>query len=257
MARVTRQVDQTYDAAKGRAVAHLDEATLTELGIEPGDSIAIEGDERTVVAAARQRNTDPSDTVRIDGFTRNNAGVQPHESVDIEPVETNPAESVTVRPPKPLCCPIGSDHDPFVTNELLGTPTLAGERLWVMVGPQQPFGVVVGSWRPLDVIATDTDGPAVVTESTDISIESAIDDVESGGTAGETESWDALRESVFERDGRACRNCGVDFDTGSATLEAHFIITPHHGGTVDTGNLVTLCRKCHVTAHQHVTTPSV
>jgi 5-methylcytosine-specific restriction endonuclease McrA len=125
-----------------------------------------------------------------------------------------------------------------------------------MVGPQQPFGVVVGSWRPLDVIATVPDGPVVVTESTDVTIESAIDDTESG-TAGDTESWDALREAAFERDGRACRNCGVDFDTGSATLEAHFVVTPHHGGTVGADNVVTLCRTCHAAAHQHVTTPSV
>ena len=256
MARVTRQVDQTYDAAKGRAVAHLDSATLTELGIEPGDAIAIEGEERTVVTAARQRDTDASDAVRIDGFTRNNAGVQPHDTVTVEPVETTTAEALTVRPPKPLCCPIGSDHAPFVTNELLGTPTLTGERLWVMVGPQQPFGVVVGSWRPLDVVATVPDGPVVVTESTDVTIDSAIDDTESG-TAGDTESWDSLREVVFERDGRACRNCGVDFDTGSATLEAHFVVTPHHGGTVGADNVVTLCRTCHAAAHQHVTTPSV
>jgi hypothetical protein len=257
MTRVTRPVEQAYDAAKGRAVAHLDSEAVADLGIEPGDAIAIEGDERTVVTVARQRDTDPSDAVRIDGFTRNNAGVQPHESVDIEPVGTEAADSVTVRPPKPLCCPIGSDHAPFVTNELLGTPTMPGERLWVMVGPQQPFGVVVGSWRPLDVIATAPDGPVVVTKSTDITVESAIDDVDTGGAADGTESWDALRESVFERDGRACRNCGVDFDTGSATLEAHFIVTPHHGGTVDADNVVTLCRQCHVTAHQHVTTPSV
>ena len=62
---------------------------------------------------------------------------------------------------------------------------------------------------------------------------------------------------AFERDGRACRNCGVDFDTGSVSLEAHFVVPPVHGGTVGVDNLVTLCRQCHATAHESVTTPSV
>ena len=258
MARVTRNVDQAYDAAKGRAVAHLDSDAMETLKIERGDVVAIDGDDRTVVTAARQQSTDGVDgVVRIDGFTRDNAGTEPNAEVTIEAVDVTTAESITVRPAKPQCCPIGADHAPQVTNELLETPLLTGDRVWVMVGPQQPFGVVVGSWRPLDVRSTTPDGPVVVSKSTDLTIESAIDDVEEGGTAGDVQSWADLRETVFERDGHTCRNCGVDFDTGSTTLEAHFIVTPHHGGVVDESNVVTLCRQCHAAAHQHVTTPSV
>lgn len=254
---MTRQVEQAYASAKGRAVAHLDAEAIEELKIERGDALAIEGDERTVVTVMVQKETDvESGVVRIDGFARHNAGVSPGDEVTVEPIETADAESLTLRPAKPQCCPIGNEHAPMVTNELLRTPVLSGERVWVMVGPQQPFGVVVGSWRPLDVVASEPDGPVVATQSTDVTVESAIDDVDDG-TAGEIESWENLREVVFERDGRACRNCGVDFDTGSATLEAHFIVTPHHGGVADADNVVTLCRKCHAAAHNQVTTPSV
>jgi hypothetical protein len=254
---VTRRVEQAYDSSKGRTVAHLDEATMADLGVDRGDAVAIEGDDRTLATAEEQRDADAeSDAVRIDGFARDNAGVDPGSEVTVKPVDAADAEAVTLRPAKPLCEPIRGDHATLVTNELLETPTEIGQRLWVMVGPHQPFGVVVGSWRPLDVIGTDPEGPVVVTRGTDLTIESAIDDVDAG-TAGEVDSWDALREQVFERDGRACRNCGVDFDTGSTTLEAHFIVTPHHGGVVDAVNLVTLCQRCHAAAHEHVTTPSV
>jgi len=254
---VTRRVEQAYDSSKGRTVAHLDEAAMDELGIERGDTVAIEGADRTLVTVNHMQETDAeSDVVRIDGFTRQNAGVDPGNEVAVVPVETAEAEAVTVRPTKPLCDPIRSDHARLITNELLETPTEAGERLWVMVGPHQPFGVVVGSWRPLDVIETDPDGPVIITTGTDLTIESAIDDVEEG-TAGDVDSWETLREAVFERDGHACRNCGVDFDTGSATLEAHFVVAPNHGGVVAVDNLVTLCQRCHAAAHEHVTTPSV
>lgn len=254
---IERPVEQAYDSAKGRSVAHLDGDALSELGIEAGDTIALEGDSRTVVTAAEQREGDvATEVVRVDEFTRDNAGVGPGETVSIEPVTVSDAERAVLRPVAPQCVPIAADHAPMVQNDLLETPTCAGERVWVMVGPHRPFGVVVGSWRPLTVVETDPDGPVVLTRETNLHLQSAIDDVNEG-TAGDTESWDHLRETVFDRDGRACRNCGVDFDTGSATLEAHFVVAPAHGGTVDADNMVTLCRKCHATAHEYVTTPSV
>jgi transitional endoplasmic reticulum ATPase len=254
---IERTVEQAYEAAKGRAVAHLDPEGLADLNVAAGDAVALVGEERTVVTVAEKRAGDPTEsTVRVDGFTRRNAGVDPGETVTIAAVDLTPAASVTLRPAAAHCCPIDDSHRPMVQNELLGTPVVTGEQVWVMVGPQQPFGVVVGSWRPLSVVETDPDGPVELTRATDLTIESAVDDV-TGGTAAEADSWADLRESVFERDGRACRNCGVDFDTGSATLEAHFVVAPVHGGTVTPDNVVTLCRECHAAAHEHVTTPSV
>jgi len=255
--RIERTVEQTYDAARGRTVAHLDRDGLDALGVEDGDPIEVVGDDRAVVTASAANADDAAtNAVRIDGFTRQNAGVAPGDAVGIEPVSVAEAAAVTLRPVAPQCCPIGADHGPLVHNDLLDTPTRSGSRVWVMVGPQQPFGVVVGSWRPLAVVATEPDGSVVVTTATDLTIESAIDDGSEVSTAADVDSWDDLRETVFERDDRACRNCGVDFDTGSVTLEAHFIVAPVHGGTVAPDNVVTLCRQCHASAHEYVTTPS-
>ena len=255
---IERTVEQAYDSAKGRAVAHLDRETMDDLGVEDGDTVEIVGEDRAVVTVRPARDDDTATgVVRVDGFTRQHAGVVPGETVTVEPVAAGNAEAVTLQPAAAQCCPIEASHAGRVHNDLLGTPTRTGSRVWVMVGPQQPFGVVLGSWRPLEVVATDPEGPVVVTRSTDVTVESAIDDVEAGSTAADVESWEQLREAAFERDGRACRNCGVDFDTGSVSLEAHFVVPPVHGGTVGVDNLVTLCRQCHATAHESVTTPSV
>ncbi len=255
---IERTVEHAYDEAKGRTVAHLDREGLSALGIEAGDTIELAGDDRAVVTAAAATGNDiATDVVRVDGFTRQNADIVPGERVSIEPVTTSEASAVTLRPVAPQCCPIAADHSQRIHNDLLKTPTRSGARVWVMVGPQQPFGVVVGSWRPLAVVDTEPDGPVVVKPSTDLHVESAIDDVDEGSTAADVDSWDGLCEEVFERDDRACRNCGVDFDTGSVRLEAHFVVSPVHGGTVAPANMVTLCRRCHATAHEYVTTPSV
>lgn len=44
MTSVTRRVEQAYDSAKGRAVAHLDDAALATLAVDRGDVVAIEGE---------------------------------------------------------------------------------------------------------------------------------------------------------------------------------------------------------------------
>ena len=257
MPGIERAVEQAYASAKGRAVAHLDGEAMEALGVERGDTVALVGADRTVVSVAAQKDSDAeTGVVRVDRFTRRNAGVEPGETVDIEAVEPADATAVTLRPAAPQCNPITTDHAARIHNDLLGTPVREGERVWVMVGPQQPFGVVVGSWRPLAVRATEPDGPVAVTRETAMTLESAVDDADTG-TESEIESWERLRETVFERDGRACRNCGVDFDTGRTSLEAHFVVSPVHGGIVSADNLVTLCREWHAAAPEGVTTPSV
>ncbi len=256
MPAIERPVDQAYTSAKGRAVAHLDSEGMDALGVDPGDTVALVGEDRTVVTVAEHRSGDTSEAIRIDRFTRRNAGVEPGETVTVESVETSDATALTLRPAAPQCNPITTDHTTVVHNDLLGTPVSAGERVWVMVGPQQPFGVVVGSWRPLAVRETQPEGAVTVARDTAVTVESAIDDAETG-TGSDVESWDRLRERVFERDGHACRNCGVDFDTGQRTLEAHFVVAPVHCGVVSEDNLVTLCRECHAAAHEGITTPSV
>lgn len=256
MPAIERPVDQAYTSAKGRAVAHLDREGMDALGVEQGDALAIRGEERTVVTVAEHQSGDVSEAIRVDRFTRRNAGVEPGETVSIEPVETTDATALTLRPAAPQCNPITTDEATLVQNDLLGTPVRTDERVWVMVGPHQSFGVVVGSWRPLVVRETEPEGAVTVARGTEVTVESAVDDAETG-TGSDVDSWARLREAVFERDGRTCRNCGLDFDTGQRSLEVHFVVSPVHGGVVSENNLVTLCRECHTAAHEGITTPSV
>jgi len=53
------------------------------------------------------------------------------------------------------------------------------------------------------------------------------------------EQWSPIREQVFDRDGRACLNCGSPVD-----LECDHIIPISRGGTNFFDNLMTLCRDC-------------
>lgn len=58
--------------------------------------------------------------------------------------------------------------------------------------------------------------------------------------------WFKIRDRVLDRDGRECVNCGAE-----SNLTVHHIVPISDRGTNWMSNLVTLCRKCHRSAHNH------
>ena len=65
--------------------------------------------------------------------------------------------------------------------------------------------------------------------------------------------YDGQREQVLERDGYRCRQCGKA--AGRSNLEVHHVEPTHLGGSDDLGNLVTLCRGCHIRLEKTVKNP--
>lgn len=61
--------------------------------------------------------------------------------------------------------------------------------------------------------------------------------------------WHMLRAAVLERDGHACRGCGVSAVWGVTWLEVHHKRPVASGGGHGPGNLISLCRSCHVKEH--------
>ncbi|MFP4591300.1 MAG: ATPase, partial [Halobacteriales archaeon] len=76
MNEVQLEVDKAYPNDSGRGIARLDPDTLLHLKLSPGEIITIEGAKTTAAKVWRaDRNDWNTDTVRIDGFTRQNAEV--------------------------------------------------------------------------------------------------------------------------------------------------------------------------------------
>ena len=57
-------------------------------------------------------------------------------------------------------------------------------------------------------------------------------------------AWKKKAAWVKQRDGYRCTECGE-----TEGLVCHHIVRPQHGGTDDSSNLKTLCRRCHGNAH--------
>jgi len=73
------------------------------------------------------------------------------------------------------------------------------------------------------------------------------------------ETWDIIRQCIYERDNYICQSCGVKCIAKSASTPetTHLIIQCHHikpyEGPEDNAdsNLLTLCLACHLTLHNY------
>ncbi len=95
------EVDSAYPGDQGGGKARLDPETMLQMRISPGDIIEITGKEKTVAKVWRLQVEDwNKGKIRIDNFTRMNAGVSIGESVRIIKVQdVIRAEKVVLAPP--------------------------------------------------------------------------------------------------------------------------------------------------------------
>ncbi|MFB6281331.1 MAG: AAA family ATPase [Haloferacaceae archaeon] len=148
----------TVAAASDPADKHagLPPAELDRIGIEEGDPVAVTGARRTAFAATVAEDAEEG-TVALGGTGRDNAGVDPGESVAVEPVRPSPAERVALAPVNDLSLRGGD----VLARVLRGRPVVAGDRV-------RP-ALFSGSLRlPFVVAETDPDGVVVVGEATEV-----------------------------------------------------------------------------------------
>lgn len=126
----------------GRGIARIDQRTMQRLGISAGDVIEITG-KRTTAAIAWPAYSEDQDReiIRIDGYTRKNAGVAINEYVVIHQAKVTNASSVVLAPIE-LKLNVDEDFTNFVKNRLMERPLAEGDTtLVMMLGHAIPFTV--------------------------------------------------------------------------------------------------------------------
>jgi len=171
MNEVQLEVAKAYPNDSGRGIARLDPDTLLHLKLSPGDIIEIEGAETTAAKVWRADRQDwNTDTVRIDGFTRQNADVGIGERVTIRKAEAEKAESLTLAPPEEASVQFGSDAAGMVKRQILKRPVVQRDIVPVMSSTNHPFMRSPGQAIPLIAVETEPEGVCLVTEDTDVEL---------------------------------------------------------------------------------------
>jgi len=136
MAEVQLRVDSAYPGDQGGGKARLDPETMLALKISPGDLVAIEGKHRTVAKVWRALVEDWNQRkVRIDNFTRINAGVSIGDNVKVSTIPDEiEAKRVVLAPPEDLPKKIPIANNPHVVNGLIDFPVAKNDSVPIMLG---------------------------------------------------------------------------------------------------------------------------
>ncbi|MBS7647088.1 MAG: CDC48 family AAA ATPase [Candidatus Bathyarchaeia archaeon] len=140
----------------GRGIARIDQRTMQKLGISAGDVIEIVGKRTTSAIAWPAYSEDQNrDIIRIDGFTRKNAGVAINEYVIVRPAKVKEALNVTLAPVD-MRLNVDEDFTNFVKNRLMERTLVEGDTtLVMMLGHAIPF--IVAKTRPHGIVKVTAD----------------------------------------------------------------------------------------------------
>jgi transitional endoplasmic reticulum ATPase len=171
MNEVQLEVTKAYPNDSGRGIARLDPDTLLHLKLSPGDIIEIEGGDTTAAKVWRADRQDwNTDTVRIDGFTRQNADIGIGERVTIRKAEAAKANTLVLAPPEEASVQFGSDAAGMVKRQILKRPVVERDIVPVMSSTNHPFMRSPGQAIPLIAVETDPEGVCLVTEDTEVEL---------------------------------------------------------------------------------------
>jgi transitional endoplasmic reticulum ATPase len=198
MNEVQLEVAKAYPNDSGRGIARLDPDTLLHLKLSPGDIIEIEGAETTAAKVWRADRQDwNTDTVRIDGFTRQNADVGIGERVTIRKAEAKKAKKLVLAPPEEASVQFGSDAAGMVKRQILKRPVVQRDIVPVMSSTNHPFMRSPGQAIPLIAVETDPDGVCLITEDTEVELrEEPISGFEKAGGGITYEDIGGLQDEI-------------------------------------------------------------
>ncbi len=164
--RLTVRPLEPDDVGEGLATVARD--ALTELGIGSGDYVVVRGGSGPVVAQVVPTD-DAEGVIRLDDHRRRTAGVEAGSDAEVEAVDVESAESVTVAMPPGL--DVEGNPALYFRDRLIGQAVVAGET--VLVDADGTEGGALGEYVPVEVTRTDPTDAVVVRDWTSVRVSTA------------------------------------------------------------------------------------
>ncbi len=158
--KITLKVAEARSRDVGRGIARIDPEVYEKMHLMPGDTVMIEGTKSTAVTVMRGYPEDAgTGIIRIDGYTRRNAGVGIDDKVTVRKVTAQPAKQVTMAPTEQLRI-IGGEE--YLSALLEGRVVTRGDVITIRV-MGNTVDLVVTSIKPANTAA-------IITRDTNIKI---------------------------------------------------------------------------------------
>ncbi|KYH42468.1 MAG: AAA family ATPase, CDC48 subfamily [Candidatus Bathyarchaeota archaeon B63] len=151
MSEVQLRVGDAKQRDVARGIARIDQRTMEKLRVSAGDVIEIVGKRKTSAIAWPAYSEDQGrGIIRIDGFTRKNAGVSINEYVIVRRAEVKDATSIVLAPID-MRLNVDEDFTNFVKNRLMERTFVEGDTTLVMM-LGHPVQFTVMKTRPRGVV---------------------------------------------------------------------------------------------------------
>jgi transitional endoplasmic reticulum ATPase len=167
MPEIFLKVDSAYPEDQGTGRVKLDPETMQHLHLSPGDIVYIEGKRRTVAKVWRSIVSDWNQgKVRVDNFTRANAGVSIGDRVKVTAIENQvDAVRITLAPPEDLPSQIPINHQ-ALKNRLIDFPVVKNDLVPIPVGI--PF--IQAQLVAFKAVTIEPENAVIITKTTQIEL---------------------------------------------------------------------------------------
>ncbi len=178
MSQVSLRVAEAQSRDVGRGIARIDPKVSSEIGLSAGDVVEIHGKKKTAAIywPGYQEDTGKG-LIRVDGYTRNNAGAGIDEKVNVKKVEAKEAKKITIAPTEPLRITGGEEYlKQILENRVISRGDLIplgimGRRINLVVTGVQPPAAAVIVVPSTQVVLSDKPAKVLATEIPRISYE--------------------------------------------------------------------------------------
>jgi transitional endoplasmic reticulum ATPase len=160
---VNLRVAKSYQNDFGRGIVRMDPDSLLRLQLSPGEIVELEGKRKTAAKVWRADRQDwGMEYIRMDGFTRQNAGISIGELVKIRKADVKRARKVILSPSEGLC-----EVDMEWVEQSL-------RRCVIVAGDIVPIKDHLGGTVFVQATKTNPEGIALIDEGTIIELEGFV-----------------------------------------------------------------------------------
>ena len=178
MSQVSLRVAEAQSRDVGRGIARIDPKISEEIGLSAGDVVEIHGQKKSVAIYWPGYQEDfGKGIIRIDGYTRNNAGSGIDEKVGVKKVEAKEAKKITIAPTEPLRITGGEEYlKRILENRVISRGDIIplgimGRRINLMVTGFQPPAAAVMVVPSTQIVLSDKPAKELAMEVPRISYE--------------------------------------------------------------------------------------
>jgi transitional endoplasmic reticulum ATPase len=171
MASISLRVAEAQSRDVGRGIARIDPKISSEIGLSSGDVVEIHGKKKTVALYWPGYQEDyGKGTIRIDGYTRSNAGAGIDENVEVKKVESREAKKIIIAPTEPLRIMGGEEYlKQILENRVISRGDLIplgimGRRINLIVTGFQPSAAAVMVVPSTQVVLSEKPAKALALE---------------------------------------------------------------------------------------------